>query len=239
MFRRNVIALAAISLIASACSVDKWSGPTEPAAIADLTSDSSVSVKPLSLLIGTWTGSETATVGLNGSLSVTFTQSPITNDDTVQANITWTNGVSVHGTVTGTIGNMTITATDGPAGVCGYTAHGTLNTAGTQITGTYTGTGSGPRCSIKAGTFVLNGQSGAIPLNCVDQFYQMNQGNDSAKQNACTNRGGVWRGNNYDIPGDGSTTTYNAICEFTPNPPGNPGQDMTLIFQKQIACPVN
>ncbi len=235
MFRRNMFSILFISFIASSCSIEKGGVVTAPAELAAINnSGSSSSLKPLSLVIGTWTGTETATVGLSGSLSVTFTQPP-TADANVTATIAWTNGITVHGTVTGTVDNMVITATDGPAGVCGYVAHGVLNSAGTQITGTYTGTGSGPNCIHKAGTFVLNGQS-FVQVTCVDQFYQMNQGNDSAAQNACINRAGIWHGNGYDIPGDNSSTTYDRICEFTPNPPGNPGNDMLLIFQR--ACPV-
>lgn len=222
----------------SACSVEKGGSILSPEIIPSSVSNSDNRVGLSSLATGTWTGSETATVGLSGTLSATFTQVPA-NNSLVTATITWTGGITVHGTVTGTLDNMTITATDGPAGTCGYIAHGTLNQAGTQITGTYTGTGTG-KCTTKAGTFVLNGQSAVLPqLNCVDQFWQMNQGSSNAKQNACSNRGGIWRGDNYDIPNDSSSTTYNSICEFTPNPPGSPGNDMTLIFSKEIACPVN
>ncbi len=138
----------------SACSQNVVSGPAPvevPAAASGGT------IRPLSLVTGTWTGSETATVGESGAISVTFTQTP-TADTAVSASI---GGLGYSGTLTGTLDHMVITVTDYR---CGYVAVGSLNAAGTQITGTYTGTGPGV-CSTKAGTFILNGQS-AVLSNC-------------------------------------------------------------------------
>ena len=261
----TVIILLSSLLSLAACSLEKGGTGLSPD-VPGISTTGGGGVSLLSLVQGTWTGTETATVGLGGPISVTFTQPP-TLDANIAGNITVTLSTGTfHGTFSGTVADMLITATDGPAGSCSYIAHGVLNGAGTQITGTYSGSGTGT-CPTKAGTFVLNGQSavdacpnidgyqatvpaGMVknelgncvpivpPLNCVDQFWQMNQGNDNAAQNACLNRGGIWRGNGYDIPVDNVGTLYNKVCEFTPNPPGSPGQDLTLIFEKAIVCPV-
>jgi hypothetical protein len=234
----TVIILLSSLLSLAACSLEKGGTGLSPD-VPGISTTGGGGISLLSLVQGTWTGTQTATVGLSGAISVLFTQAPVA-DANIAGNATVTLPTGVfHGTFTGTIASFTITATDGPAGACGYLAHAVLNLAGTQITGTYTGTGAGA-CPTKAGSFVLNGTSFVPPpvLNCVDQFWQMNQGNDNAAQNACLNRGGIWRGNGYDIPVDNVGTLYNKVCEFTPNPPGSPGQDLTLIFEKAIVCPV-
>lgn len=59
------------------------------------------------------------------------------------------------------------------------------------------------------------------PPVCSVTYWQMNQGNVSAAQNACLNRGGIWLGAAFN---------HTKVCEFTPNPPGNPGGDMTLFL---------
>lgn len=62
------------------------------------------------------------------------------------------------------------------------------------------------------------------------EYYQMNQGNDNARENACVNRGGTWL-NTYDIPGDGEGSRSN-VCRFNlPLPPGAPGADVTFLFR--------
>lgn len=150
------VVLAVLLAVSVGCSSEKGGSVISPE-IPSFSGGGSVSL--LSLVQGTWTGSETATVGLSGSLSVNFTQPP-----TVDANVAGSVEVvlstgTFHGTFSGTVNNIAIVATDGPAGTCNYTANGVLNEAGTQITGTYTGSGEGPNCINKAGTFVLNGQS--------------------------------------------------------------------------------
>ncbi len=133
-------------------------------------------IKPLSLVQGAWAGTETATVGESGPISVVFTQTPAA-DLAVTATIS---GLGYSGTLTGTLDNMTITVSDYR---CGYVAHGTLNAAGTQISGTYTGSGPGV-CATKAGMFVLNGQSAAPPcvIKPADKPAEPGGGNDHDPQ---------------------------------------------------------
>lgn len=219
------VVLLCIATVTGACQLQKWGDPVPTGPAVNAFTGNSGTVGILSLVTGTWTGSETASVGLSGPLSVTFTQVP-TPDANVAGNVAVTLSTGTfHGTFSGTINSLNIVATDGPTGACNYHAIGALNEAGTQITGTYTGSGDGPNCPNKAGTFVLNGQS----AKCVTQLWQMNQGNDNARENACTNRGGQWL-NDLD--------NFHDACRFSPNPPGNPGEDMTLLQTTQIICPV-
>ncbi len=192
--------------------------------------------KPLSLIIGVWTGTATATVGESGSISLEVTSAP-ENNSVITGNLTWVGGVTATGTVSGTLDAIVITTSTGP---CGYTASGVLNEAGTQIVGTYAGTGPGV-CSTKAGTFVLNGQSYvAPPPNCgTTSFYIVNVGNpgdkgDGARQNKCentTNPPGVYVDN---ITLDG--VDYHDVCKFSPVPPGAPGNDLTFIKSTPNIC---
>lgn len=176
------ISFASLAFILSACSSEKGGGlitaPFVPPTTVKTGGSGSFGAggggweigKPLSLVTGTWTGVETASVGQSGTLSVTFTQSP-TPDGVVAATLSWTSAttsLTFHGTLTGTLSAMVITATDGPVGGCSYNATGSLNPAGTQITGSYTGAGPGA-CPTKAGTFVLNGQS-YVPPACPQEF---------------------------------------------------------------------
>jgi hypothetical protein len=57
----------------------------------------------------------------------------------------------------------------------------------------------------------------------------MKQGNDTARRNACQNRGGEWL-NDFNIPGDGSGQQQPNVCFFDKQsaPPGSPGNDMKL-----------
>lgn len=265
------LVISVLALAAAGCSMQKGGeGFVAPAPVEDGAGASSA--RTLSYVIGTWTGSETASYGESGSLTVTFTQPP-TPGAAVNADIAWTSAQSsltFHGSLSGTLSNMVINASDAP-GACSYHASGTLNEAGTQITGSYTGNGPAP-CPSKAGTFILNGQSfvpppppvdvcpniegaqGTVPPGyqitngqCVPvpppppqdcgttSYWQMLNGSDkgNARQNKCENTGGVWLGN----------TTVNGqpavdVCKFAPNPPGNPGQDMTLLYSEPIVCPV-
>lgn len=162
--KRNIVWIGIVALVASiGCGIEKGGvTPAEFVAPAPVSlGGDSTDLRPLSMVTGTWTGVETASVGQSGTLSVTFTQPPTPND-AVNANLTWTSAVTAltfHGTLTGNLGNMVINATDAPeSSRCGYHAVGALNQAGTQITGSYNGTGPAS-CPNKAGTFVLNGQS--------------------------------------------------------------------------------
>jgi len=59
-------------------------------------------------------------------------------------------------------------------------------------------------------------------------YWKMNQGNDNARRNACENRGGEWL-DDFNIPNDGTGSTRPDVCRFvSANPPGAPGNDMTL-----------
>jgi hypothetical protein len=228
----------AAAVLAGACSAQSGGHVVVPTLTGPASAPSTFA-RPLSLVIGTWTGTETASVGESGNLTVVFTQEPA-NDAVVAATITFEGSIMVHGTLSGTLDNMAIVATDGPAGVCAYTAHGVLNEAGTQITGDYVGSGDGPNCSHKAGTFILNGQSFVAQQTCgTTSYYQMLNGSESnhgqaaggngkdPKQTKCENSGGTWLGN---------FNGWSDVCKFSPNPPGNPGQDMQLLESTPIAC---
>lgn len=165
----NCVAILAVVAMVG-CGINKG-GTTTPDLITapsiDVPFNPSPVVGALSLVTGTWTGSETATVGQSGTLSVTFTQPP-TPDGVVAANLVWTSAATsliYNGTLTGTISSMVITVTAYLPGdtACGYTATGALNEAGTQLTGTYAGTGPAP-CPTKAGSFILNGKSYVKPV---------------------------------------------------------------------------
>jgi hypothetical protein len=66
------------------------------------------------------------------------------------------------------------------------------------------------------------------PQDCgTTSYWRMKQGGDTARQNACVNRGGVWL-NDFDIPGDNVSGVRPDVCKFQPNPPGNPGNDIEL-----------
>jgi hypothetical protein len=223
--RNMIVTLLCILMVPlGGCSMEKWGGPTTPGTTN--TSIGGGTVSALSLVTGTWTGSETASVGLSGPLSVTFTQAP-TPDAHVAGSITVTLSTGTFsGTFSGTVSSIDLVATAGPAGVCNYHAIGTLNEAGTQMTGTYTGSGTGPNCDNKAGTFVLNGQS----ATCSTTYWQMNQGTTGAAKNKCENTyGGTYLG---------ATLGHTQVCMFSPHPPGAPGEDMTLFQTTPIVCPV-
>lgn len=64
-------------------------------------------------------------------------------------------------------------------------------------------------------------------IKCYVSYWRMNQGNDNARENACENRGGVWL-NTYDICTTCGDGIQEDVCKFEPNPPGNPGNDLTL-----------
>ena len=239
---RKLIITQIVCISLAGCAVDKGGTPTLSTPFAPITTPGG-SFSLLSLVEGTWTGTETASVGLSGPISVTFTQPPVA-DANIAGNITLTLSTGTfHGTFSGTVADMLLVATDGPAGVCNYTAHGILNEAGTQIAGTYVGSGPGA-CPTKAGTFVLSGQSHVFPpppppLDCVLAYYQMNNGNVNSKKNKCENTAsphGVWLGE-FDVPGTPAGLEHD-VCKFTPLPPGNPGNDMTVILSTAIACPV-
>jgi hypothetical protein len=116
--------------------------------------------QPLTLVAGDWTGTETATVGESGKLKVNLTQLPTPGQE-IAATLVWTSALtslSYEGTLTGTLDQMVITASNNPGGhMCGYRAIGALNQEGTEITGTYSGVGPNP-CPTKSGSFVLRRQ---------------------------------------------------------------------------------
>jgi hypothetical protein len=167
---RRLIALSALLLSLTACGAQHWSA-TAPT--SDPTPKStSGTFRPLSLVIGSWYGEETATVGESGTLTVNFTQQPGA-DPNVSANAVWIgkSGILATGTIQGQLPTVTITVTSiqGPGTACGYTASATLNTQttthhgqtfapNTLFTGEYHGTGPGV-CATKAGTFWLTGNS--------------------------------------------------------------------------------
>jgi K319-like protein len=206
----------------------------------------------LESVIGPWTGTETATVGRSGALSVVFSHGPNPGNDSVAAVITWTGGITVHGTVTGPVSNMHIVATDGPAGTCNYDAIGALNQAHNQITGTYTGAGEGPNCTRKAGTFVLNGVvredepppvvNRAPVVNAgPDQhnppmiaYYELNAGNRHNEQALCEGSiiHGTWLGN-VDVPGSAPGQEHK-VCRLTAFPSADVDVDATLVVPPGI-----
>ena len=70
------------------------------------------------------------------------------------------------------------------------------------------------------------------PCTATTSYWKMNQGNDNARENACENRGGEWLDNVF-VPGaffnQGCIGSFCFnVCKFEPNPPGNPGNDLTL-----------
>jgi K319-like protein len=204
----------------------------------------------LERVIGPWTGTETATVGRSGALSVVFSHGPNPGNDSVAAVITWTGGITVHGTVTGPVSNMHIVATDGPAGTCSYNAIGALNQGHNQITGTYTGAGEGPNCSRKAGTFVLNGVvredepppvvNRAPVVNAgpdqhnppMTAYYAFSGANPQVLQQICAAVNGTWYAS-IDVPGSapGNDQKVCLIHAFpASDPPSIPGSfEATLI----------
>lgn len=244
--RLRFLGIVILTSFVTACSMEKGSLPTITS--PSITTPIGGEIRPLSYVTGTWTGSETASYGESGSLSVSFTQTP-TPDAVVAANITWTSAKSsltFNGTLTGTLSNMIISTSSGP---CGYSASGTLNEAGTQITGSYSGTGPDP-CPSKAGTFVLNGTSyvpppppPVVPVDCgTTTFYVVNVGGpndngDNARKNKCentTNPAGIYV-DNVTIGG----VDYHNVCKFSPNPPGAPGNDLTFISSTPNVCPTS
>ena len=163
---KHFVASIVLACLTVACGYTKGSNWVAPGGIGSGDTYQASPIQALSLVIGTWTGVETASVGESGSLIVTFTQSPAP-DGVVAATISWKSALTsltYHGTLSGTIGNMVITVSDYLAddSHCGYVGNGALNAAGTQITGTYHGTGPAP-CPTKAGSFVLNGRSYVQP----------------------------------------------------------------------------
>jgi hypothetical protein len=261
----RLIAMLLVAFVSVGCSLEKGSSLSPGPNAVSLVPSSSGQPGPASLVTGIWTGTATASHGESGSLTATFTQPP-TADQAVSATIAWTSATSslvFNGVLTGTIDNLNIDATNLPGG-CTYKAVGALNQAGTVITGTYTATGPGS-CPQKTGSFTLSGGSYVPPvvvvdvcpnlegnqasvpagyqlvegqctvivipptLACTESFWQMNQGSSNASQNACENRGGIFLG---------EWTTYTNVCKFAPNPPGNPGTDITLLLSVPIACPI-
>ena len=262
----RLIAMLLVAFVSVGCSVEKGSYLSPSPNVVSIVPSSSGQPGLASLVTGIWTGTATASHGESGSLTATFTQPP-TPDQAVSATIAWTSAASslvFTGVLTGTIANLNIDASNFPGG-CTYKAIGALNQAGTVMTGTYTATGPGS-CPQKAGSFTLNGLSYVPPvvvvdvcpnlegnqasvpagyqlvegqctvivvppptLTCSESFWQMNQGSTNARKNACENRGGEF------LP---EWTTYTDVCRFTPNPPGNPGTDITLLLSVPIACPV-
>ena len=158
----SAAALAVIAaVLVSGCSIEHGS-LTAPSASVPVDSQPIPSTaQPLSLVEGTWSGTETATVGESGTLRVTFTQLPTPGQE-IAASLAWTSALTslvYDGTLTGTIDHMVISASNSPGGhMCGYEALGALNEEGTEITGTYSGVGPHP-CPMKSGSFVLRGQS--------------------------------------------------------------------------------
>jgi hypothetical protein len=86
-------------------------------------------------------------------LVVAFTPSP----SAVNASVTWTSArtsTSYAGNITGTMDNLMLVASSAQA--CSYSAKATLNTAGNELTGSYSAVGTG--CRADAGTFVVTKQ---------------------------------------------------------------------------------
>lgn len=170
---KRLLVLPALLLTLTACDVAHWSATAPAPATINGTADPGRDFSmPLSLVIGSWYGEETATVGESGTLTVNFTQTPGT-DPNVSAGAVWIgkSGILATGTITGQLPTVTITVTSiqGPGTACGYTASATLNTQttthhgqtfapNTLFTGEYHGTGPGV-CGTKAGTFWLTGNS--------------------------------------------------------------------------------
>ena len=260
----RLIAMLLVAFVCVGCSQEKG-GFTGPGSVSIGIPSSGGQPQPASLVTGLWTGTATASHGESGTLSVTFTQPP-TPDQAISASVVWisaTSSLVFDGVLTGTIDNLNIDASNLPGG-CTYKAVGALNEAGTIITGNYTATGPGS-CPQKAGSFTLNGGSTVPPvvvvdacsnlegnqasvpegyqlvgglcivivippaLECTESFWQMNQGSSNASKNACENRGGIFLA---------EWTTFTDVCKFAPNPPGNPGADITLLSSVPIACPV-
>ena len=143
--------LLAMLVIACGC---RQRPASDDSVTADLTGPSS-SLAGLDAVAGTvWTGTETATVGESGALTVTFAHGP--DGPPLIATVQWTSARSSQtyaGTLSGTLASMAVVATSGTA--CVYAATGQLNTVGAVMTGSYTATGPGP-CPRKAGTFFLH-----------------------------------------------------------------------------------
>lgn len=158
---KNVSVAMLAAILVSGCSIEKGS-MMAPAAFTPVGSPSIPSkAQPLSLVEGTWTGTETANVGESGTLQVTLTQLPTPGQE-IAASLVWTSALTslaYEGTLTGTLDHMVISATNNPGGhICGYEAVGALNEEGTEITGTYSGVGPHP-CPTKSGSFTLHGRS--------------------------------------------------------------------------------
>lgn len=70
-------------------------------------------------------------------------------------------------------------------------------------------------------------------------YWDMDNGEgNTPKQNACEGRGGVWLGDDYNIPNDGSNNEYDDVCRVTTGPsfPGGPGADVDFI-KKVVVTP--
>jgi hypothetical protein len=146
----NRFFLLLIVVLLSGCGVEKWGdpSPTDPSA-----SSGTVGMRSL---VGSWTGTETATVGESGTLAATFTAAPTDSDTAVSVTLRWTNERITRtyaGLAHGPLSDLVIVAADY---ACGYTAEGVTAPDGTVIKGTYHGTDGGAAfCAQKAGTFVL------------------------------------------------------------------------------------
>jgi hypothetical protein len=254
-----------VAFVCGGCSVEKGSYLSPSAVPLGIPSSSSGQPGTASLVTGLWTGTATAAHGESGNLSVTFTQPP-TPDQAVSASIVWTSAATslvFTGTLTGTINNLNIDASNLPGG-CTYKAVGALNQTGTIITGTYTATGPGS-CPQKAGSFTLNGGSYVPPVVVVDVCPNL-EGNQASVPAGYQLVGGqctlivipptlecsesFWQMNQGSANASKNAcenrggifldewTTYTNVCRFAPNPPGNPGSDSTLLLSVPIACPV-
>ena len=176
-----------------------------------------------------WKGTTLASDGVGGVVTLTFGE---------PSTVVWTGPTGTsHGVVTGALPTLTITGSDN---TCSYTAVGTV--VGNVFSGTYTLTGACVDGS-GVGTFTVTNEPEPIidpippiivdpipPTTCGNiSYWRMNQGgnNDNPRKNACENRGGVWL-NDFNIPGDNTETLQPDVCKFSPNPPGNPGNDITL-----------
>src|SRR5262245_58021545 len=104
------VLLAFVLTASSAYSMTKTGAPTAPTTTENQVNGAARGPVRLEGLTGTWTGSETASFGESGSLSVTFVTDPA---QSVTATISWTSAtshVTYSGNVTGTLGNINITA---------------------------------------------------------------------------------------------------------------------------------
>lgn len=70
-------------------------------------------------------------------------------------------------------------------------------------------------------------------------YWDMDNGQgNTPKQQACEGRGGVWLGDDYNIPNDGTNQTYDDVCRVTTGPafPGGPGADVDFIKKVVVSA---